>query len=292
MFQSPMLRSQSSMRLPYCAGVHSTFAFASSIGWRTSVDRDEPVVGDAEDQRRVAAPAVRVAVVDGARLDEQPALLQVADDLARRASSVELAVQPAVLGVEAARLVDGRQHRQVVDARTSSKSSAPQPGAMWTMPGAGRPSTPRPTGSRGARRRARAELVERARVAPADELRAGQASRERAPPASARLRPSRRSRSRPYSASGLTAAATFAGSVHGVVVQIDERLAAAGRVSGKRTHSDGSVAVLVDARRRARAGRARCRSAGTTRSSGGRGRASRARGRPSGSARCTRCSCR
>ena len=36
MFQSPMLRSQSSMRLPMYSGVHSTVAFASSIGWRIS----------------------------------------------------------------------------------------------------------------------------------------------------------------------------------------------------------------------------------------------------------------
>ena len=36
MFQSPMLRSQSSMRLPMYAGVHSTVAFASSSGCRSS----------------------------------------------------------------------------------------------------------------------------------------------------------------------------------------------------------------------------------------------------------------
>ena len=36
MFQSPMLRSQSSMRLPMYAGVHSTVAFASSSGSRSS----------------------------------------------------------------------------------------------------------------------------------------------------------------------------------------------------------------------------------------------------------------
>ena len=36
MFQSPMFRSQSSMRLPMYAGVHSTVAFASRSGWRSS----------------------------------------------------------------------------------------------------------------------------------------------------------------------------------------------------------------------------------------------------------------
>jgi len=36
MFQSLMFRNQSSIRLPYCGGVHSTVAFASSIGCRIS----------------------------------------------------------------------------------------------------------------------------------------------------------------------------------------------------------------------------------------------------------------
>jgi hypothetical protein len=45
---------------------------------------------------------------------------------------------------------------------------------------------------------------------------------------------------RAYSASGFTAAATFAGSVHGVVVQITSD--SPGRSSsGKRTKSDGSA---------------------------------------------------
>ena len=44
----------------------------------------------------------------------------------------------------------------------------------------------------------------------------------------------------PYSASGLTAAATFAGSVHGVVVQIT--IDSPGRSRrGNRTKSDGSL---------------------------------------------------
>jgi len=36
MFQSPMLRNQSSIRFLYCGGVHSTVAFASSMGCRIS----------------------------------------------------------------------------------------------------------------------------------------------------------------------------------------------------------------------------------------------------------------
>src|SRR5207253_10812903 len=40
------------------------------------VAADEPVVDDAEDERRLAAPAGRIAVDDRARLDEQAALAQ------------------------------------------------------------------------------------------------------------------------------------------------------------------------------------------------------------------------
>ena len=71
MFQSPMLRSQSSMRLPMYAGIHSTVAFASSSGGRSSSTEMNQSSESAEDQRRVAAPAVRVAVLVEARLDEQ-----------------------------------------------------------------------------------------------------------------------------------------------------------------------------------------------------------------------------
>ena len=49
-------------------------------------------------------------------MDEQPALAEVADDLVGGVARRE-AVQPAVLVVEPARLVDGREHGQVVDAR-------------------------------------------------------------------------------------------------------------------------------------------------------------------------------
>ena len=80
------------------------------------VDRDEPVVGDPEDQRRVAAPAVRVGVRVQPGLDEEPGFAEPADDLVGRVGGRE-AVQPAVVVVEAPRLVDRRQHRQVVHLR-------------------------------------------------------------------------------------------------------------------------------------------------------------------------------
>ena len=86
----------------------------------------------------------------------------------------------------------------------------------------------------------RRQVVERALVRQPDELRA------RAAPILERLVRVARAAThspfslRPYSASGMTAAATFAGSVHGVVVQTTSD--SPGRsTSGKRTKSDGSV---------------------------------------------------
>ena len=49
------------------------------------------------------------------------------------ASVVDMPLERAEARVEAAVLVDRRDHRQPVDA-PSSKSSVPAPGAMWTMP--------------------------------------------------------------------------------------------------------------------------------------------------------------
>ena len=59
---------------------------------------------------------MRIAVHVRRRLDEQPALGQVADDLVGGLGRRD-AVQPAVVVVEAPGLVDRRQHRQVVHAR-------------------------------------------------------------------------------------------------------------------------------------------------------------------------------
>ena len=64
----------------------------------------------------MAAPALGVAVLVEARLDEPPALLEPADDLLRGLDGRE-AVQPAVVVVEAPGLVHRRQDRQVVHAR-------------------------------------------------------------------------------------------------------------------------------------------------------------------------------
>ena len=157
------------------------------------VDRDEPVVGDAEDERRVAAPAMRIAVLVEARLDEQSALGEVADDLVGRVGRRE-PVQPAVLVVEASRLVDGRRAPRARARGESSKSSPPHPGAMWTMPV---PSS-RETSSQGITRCSTAAAGRRAcrtaRVPQSDELLAAHGAHERLAPGSGRPPPTRRSR--------------------------------------------------------------------------------------------------
>ncbi len=80
------------------------------------VGGNEPVVDDAEDEGRPAAPADRVAVGDRGRLDEQMALAQRLDHridhFLRR-----LALQLAVAGQHPPGLVDRRKYRQVVDSR-------------------------------------------------------------------------------------------------------------------------------------------------------------------------------
>ncbi len=254
-----------------------------------ALDVDEPVVGDAEDERRVAAPAVRVVVQVGARLDEETALGQVADDLVGRLDGRE-PVQPAVVVVEAAGLVDRGQHRQaeraaelevlaaaargdVDDARALlERHLVPGDDAMLDA---------------GARR----ERVERAAVAQPHELGAGGAADEHVV-----------GKPRGEHPLAVLAETVLALRIHGrgdVRRQRprrrrpdDDRLALA--VEEREADEQGRVALLlVDARlASARAARARCRSAGTIRSPGGRRRASRARRRSSGSARCTRCSCR
>ena len=95
------------------------------------------------------------------------------------------------------------------------------------------------------------QLVERAGVAPADQLAARPLLERprtgpRAPASASPCRPEARSpcRTRTYVSSGPTAAATFAVSVHGVVVQTSSD--SPGRsTSGKRTVEPGVLAVLV-----------------------------------------------
>ena len=220
------------MRLPMYSGVHSTVAFASRIGWRRSRDGDEPVVGDAEDERRVAAPALGIAVLVQAGLDEDALLLEVADDLLGGLDRRQ-AVQPAEVVVEAAGLVDGHEHRQVVHARelevlgAAARRDVDDAGALVErdvvprdhamLDGAAGPSS-----SNGPS------------VAPADEL-----ARRCSVSANVSSRIARDGdplavRAPAVLGVGLTAAATFAGSVHGVVVQMTSD--SPGRSSsGKRT---------------------------------------------------------
>src|SRR5207247_11266327 len=98
------------------------------------VAADEPVVHDAEDERRLAAPADGVAVDDRARLDQEAALAQGRDDRLCRLVRA-LAFERAVPGQEAARLVDRREHRQVVEARELEVLRA-RTGRALAVPGA------------------------------------------------------------------------------------------------------------------------------------------------------------
>ena len=97
------------------------------------VDRDEPVVGDAPDQRRVAAPAMRIAV----RRTGRPRR----GTRSRRGGRRSGPPPPPSSGHAASR---SRRRSGLTSStgvstgrsctRDSSKSSGPQPGAMWTMP--------------------------------------------------------------------------------------------------------------------------------------------------------------
>ena len=133
-----------------------------------AVDADQPVVGHAPDQGGVAAPAVRIAVLVPARVDEEAVLGEPADDLVGRLRRRE-AVQPAVVVVEAARLVDRHQHRQVVDPPQLEVLLA-RSGRDVDDPGAVLERDVAPGDDAMLDVRAGAELVERACVAPADEL--------------------------------------------------------------------------------------------------------------------------
>ena len=124
--------------------------------------------------------------------------------------------------------------------RRARSPPSPQPGAMWTMPvpsssatsshGMTRCSTPCCAG----------DVVERAVVAPARRAprrasRRPTRVRRRAPSPTTRRAACARTPRR-----GWTAAATFAGSVHGVVVQTTSDSPSRSS-SGKRTYSDGCV---------------------------------------------------
>ena len=136
------------------------------------LDGDEPVVGEPEDERCVAAPAERVAVRDRAVIGQEPSLLEIADQLVGRLHRGE-AVEPAVLGREATALVDGREDvererpRELEVLGAAARSDVDDPRARVE-----RDLVPRDDamldGGTGA------ERVERALVAPPDELRSAQ----------------------------------------------------------------------------------------------------------------------
>ena len=132
------------------------------------VDRDQPVVGDPPDERRVAAPAMWVAMLVQPRIDQKAVLAEPADDLIGRLDRRE-PMQPAVRVEEPAGFVNRHQHGQVVDHAELEV----------LLPGAGRDVDDPcsllerdlvPRDHAMLHLRAGPELVERPRVAPADEL--------------------------------------------------------------------------------------------------------------------------
>ena len=110
------------------------------------VDGDEPVVGDAEDERRVAAPADRDS---GARCrpasTSMPRSLERADDLRRPTSTVDRPCSQPYVVVEAPRLVDRRRAR-AGRARARARSPRRRSPARCGRCRCPRRARPRPTG--------------------------------------------------------------------------------------------------------------------------------------------------
>ena len=276
MFQSPMLRSQSSMRLPMYSGTHSTFAFSSSSCRPDLVDADEPVVGEPVDDRRVAAPAVRVVVEVRARprrgsrarrgrrrsgRPPRPSRGRAASRSRRRSGP------PRRPGVE---------HGQPERAAELEVLAAAA-GRDVDDAGPLRRARPRPTGRRGARRsRPAARLSNGPCVAQADELRSLHAPDEGVVGEARREHPLA-VLAQPVLALGVDGGGDVRRQRPRRRRPDDDRLARP--VEQREADEERRVALLlVDAApASARAARATCRSAGTTRSRGGRCRASRAR---------------
>ena len=168
---------------------------------RHVVDRahvDVPLVHHPEQQRRAAAPAVRVAVRVRLQVVEEAARLEVLDDAAGGAGCVEPA-EPAEVGQVVARFVERRDDRQpqrlaeAVVLRAAARRDVHDAGALGLadlVPG----DDAMLVRSRAARRRCRREgglhgrqLVERPAVAPAHQLAAGSLAQHRERPAQGRL---------------------------------------------------------------------------------------------------------
>ena len=275
------------MRLPKYSGVQATVAFASISFGRSSSTAMNQSSAMRKMSGRVAAPAEGEAVLDLAGGDELSALAQVDDDLLGGLDRAE-AVQPAVVGEEAAGLVHGHEHGQVVHARELEVLGAAArrdvDDARALLHGHVLPGDDAVLDLGGGR-----QVVERALVAQPDELGA---------PGPARRTP-RRARARPP-----TTRRRAAGRTRPPGSPLRPRWRAASMASSSRPRATGPAGRGAGggrratgrcgprSSRRARAPRSRSRSAGTTRSSGGPCRGSPARACAAGSARCTRCSCR
>ena len=222
-----------SMRSSPHSGIHRTSLRMASSAFCAEpvlVERDEPLLGGAEQRGVLAPPAVRVGVADRHLGQQRARRGEVGDDLRVRLPH-GLAGEVRHLGDEAAVVV----HR-VVDlaGRLAARArSPPRRGrARCARARSPRPSprSPRPTTTE-----SRSIHGCRATVptssSPASTRRVPRArpltpGRRATAPASGSARRSAlavRPRARCTSASGCTAMARLAGRVHGVVVQIDER---------------------------------------------------------------------
>jgi hypothetical protein len=115
MFQSSMLRSRSSIRVPYLAGVHWTFAFSCSNCWRTSltaISQSSATRKTSEVSRRqhcgYSCTIVPASADQTARLE----VVDGSDGLVDRDAG-----QPAVVQLEAPSLVQSMHCPSRSDAR-------------------------------------------------------------------------------------------------------------------------------------------------------------------------------
>src|SRR5216117_514854 len=187
------------------------------------VERDEPLLGRAEQRRVLAAPAVRIRVRQGMLGRQRADLLEVGDDLRIRVPHRE-AGEVLDLGHEPAVVVDG-----VVDLQAERAAELvvflAVPGRDVDEPGPGVHRDERRGGDFSG------PAIHAWRYSSPSSRRPGNVATRRAPVsratsvnASASLAATTRvsppTSSATYSSSGCTAMARSAGSVHGVVVQI------------------------------------------------------------------------
>ena len=147
MFQSPMFRSQSSIRLSRSRASTRRWRWrrASAPGPRHEI----MIVRDSEDERRRAAPAHRVAMDDRTVLDDAPAPVELDDDgRPRPLPCFDLRTRRSPRRSVRPRRSERAPSRPCTFDSSKSSDPAPRRCARCRCPPRARP---RPTGSRGAR---------------------------------------------------------------------------------------------------------------------------------------------